>query len=75
MFRLKVPYFWYDTCPANYFCFKDRKKSVNHNQEVFVINIWGILTTCFGPKGLSSANTYIQHYYAQAMGNVWVIFK
>jgi len=26
----------------------------------FVINVWGSFTTWFGPKGLSSGNTYIQ---------------
>jgi len=54
---------------------KTEKKSVNHNQGVFIINIWRILTICFGPKGLSSANTYIQHYYAQAMDYGWFICK
>jgi len=46
------------------FLFQRQKKSVNHKQGVFIINIWGILTTCFGPKRLSSSKTYIQHYYA-----------
>jgi len=38
------------------------KKSVDHNSEVFIISIWGLLQTCFGPKGPASGNTDILHY-------------
>ena len=87
MFRVQSLYCWYDSCSEYSLFIADMihvqqimfilktEKSANHNPGVFIINIWGIVTTCFSPKGLSVGNTYIQIYYEKTLGYGWFICK
>ena len=44
-------------------------------QEVFIISIWGLLQTCFNPKGPSSGNTDILHYLEDTLGDGRFIYR